>query len=166
MQRVVHALNDRFLDLLVFNVAKLLSPRNYPSDDSVQVTNIELWLERILLKFQYTEEESNMCKGELLEFTKTLQHECKIKPIFEVWRICGSNLEWHKNWPKLVQLWQKIILIPSNIAICERGFSKKNAIKSHLRNKLNFKTLDALMRVSLCGLELDAMDWATIFGET
>ena len=32
----------------------------------------ELWLERILLKFQYTVEESDMCKGEILEFTKTL----------------------------------------------------------------------------------------------
>ena len=60
---------------------------------------------------------------------------------------------------------KKIILIPSSIAICERGFSKQNAIKSHLRNKLNLKTLDALMWVSLCGLEVDAMDWATIFNK-
>jgi hypothetical protein len=90
-------------------------------------------------------------------------HECENKTIFEAWRICGSNLEWHTNWPKLMQLWQKIILIPSSIAICERGFSKQNAIKSHLRNRLNLKTLDALMRVSLCGLEVDAMDWSTIF---
>ena len=72
------------------------------------------------------------------------------------------NLEWHTNWPKLMQLWQKIILIPSSTAIVERRFSKQNAIKSHLRNKLNLKTLDALMQVSLCGLEVDAMDWATI----
>ena len=28
-----------------------------------------------------------------------------------------------------------------------------------MRNRLNLKTLDALMRVSLCGLEVDAMDW-------
>ena len=27
----------------------------------------------------------------------------------------------------------------------------------------NLKTLDALMRVSLCGLEVHAMDWTTIF---
>jgi hypothetical protein len=49
------------------------------------------------------------------------------------------------------------------MVIFEREFSKKNAIKSHLRNKLNLKTLDALMQVSLCGLEVDAMDWASIF---
>ena len=46
--------------------------------------------------------------------------------------------------------------MPSSIAICEREFSKQNAIKSHLRNRLNLKTLE----VSLCGLEVDAMDWA------
>jgi hypothetical protein len=62
-----------------------------------------------------------------------------------------------------MQLWQKIILIPSKIAICERGFSKQNASKSHLRNGLNLKTLDALMQVSLCGLEVDAINWAIIF---
>ena len=84
-------------------MAKLFSPRNYPSDDSDRITNTELWLERILLKYQYTEEEKDMCKGELLEFTETLRHECENKTIFEAWRICGSNLEWHTNWPKLMQ---------------------------------------------------------------
>ena len=69
---------------------------------------------------------------------------------------------WHTNSPKLMELWQKIILISSSIAICERGFSKRNAISNHLHNMLNLKTLDALMQTSLCGLEVDAMDWATI----
>ena len=84
----------------------------------------ELWLERILLRFQYTEEESDMCKGQLLEFTETLQHECENNMIFEAWHICSSNLEWHTNWPKLMQLWQIIMFIPSCVAISERGFSK------------------------------------------
>ena len=62
-----------------------------------------------------------------------------------------------------LEVWQKkIILIPSSIAICERGSPKQNAIKIPLRNMLNLRTLDALMRVSLYGLEVDAMDWATI----
>ena len=44
-----------------------------------------------------------------------------------------------------------------------RGFSKQNAFKSHLHNRLNLKTLDdALMRISIFGLEVCAMDWATI----
>ena len=52
--------------------------------------------------------------------------------------------------------------MPSSIAICEKGFSKQIAIKRHLHNRLNLKTLDALMRVSLCELEVDGMDCAII----
>ena len=76
-------------------------PHNYPSNDSDQITNTELWLKRILLKFQCTEE-SDMCKGELLEFTETFRQECENKMICEAWPICGSNLKWHTNWPKLM----------------------------------------------------------------
>ena len=36
------------------------------SDDNDLITCIELWLERILLKFQNIEEERDMCKGEIL----------------------------------------------------------------------------------------------------
>ena len=118
LQGVTHASYDRFPSLPLFNATKVFSPCNYPSNDSGRITNTELWLERILLKFQYMEEESDMCKGEPLEFTETLQHECENKTIFEAWRICGSNLEWHTNWSKFMQLWQKkIILIPSHITI-------------------------------------------------
>jgi hypothetical protein len=62
---------------------QILSPRNYPSDDSDQNTNAKLGLKRILLKFKYAKEESDMCEGELVEFTETLQHECENKIIFE-----------------------------------------------------------------------------------
>ena len=37
----------------------------------------------------------------------------------------GSKLEWHTTQPTLMQLWQKIILNPSSIAICKRWFSNK-----------------------------------------
>ena len=115
-----------------------------------------------MLKFQYTEEESDMCKREFLEFMETLHYECENKTILEVWHICHNRLEWHTNWPKLMQLWQKVIVL-SSITIYERGFIKQNAIKSCLHNRLNSTTLDALLRGSLCGLGVDAMDWATIF---
>ena len=36
VQRVVHALNDHFPDLPIFNATKLLSPCHHPSDDSDQ----------------------------------------------------------------------------------------------------------------------------------
>jgi hypothetical protein len=56
-----------------------------------------------------------------------------------------------------MHLWQKTIIIPSSAAICVRGFSKQNAIKSHLCNRLNLKILDVLMHVSFVGLKW--MQW-------
>jgi hypothetical protein len=36
--------------------------------------------------------------------------------------------------------------------------------KKHVSiDRLEIETLDALMRVSLCGLEVDTIDWAIIF---
>ena len=55
-------------------------------------------------------------------------------------------------------------MIPTSTAICERGFSKQNWVKSERRSRLNLKTLDALMRASLNGaLKVDAMDWNAIY---
>ena len=82
------------------NVGKLSSPHNYSSNDSDRITNTKLWLERILVKFNTLKK-----KVTFVEFMETLKHECENKMIFEAWRICGGNLEWHTNWPKLMQLW-------------------------------------------------------------
>jgi hypothetical protein len=49
-----------------------------------------------------------------------------------------------------MKLWQKILVIPSSITICERGLSKQNDIKSHLQASLKLDTLDALMQIPLC----------------
>jgi hypothetical protein len=50
VQRVVHALNDRFLNLLVFIAAKLFNPRNYPSDDSDQITNTRIMAQKDIVE--------------------------------------------------------------------------------------------------------------------
>ena len=54
-------------------------------------------------------------------------------------------------------------ICPTSTAICEWGFSKRNWVKSDRRSRLNLKTLDALMRAFLNGLEVDAMDWNAIY---
>ena len=52
----------------------------------------------------------------------------------------------------------------ANTTICERGFSKHNWVKSGRKSRLKLETLDALIWVSLCGLPMENMDWARIFG--
>jgi len=83
VQRIVHALNERFPNLPVFNATKLFSSCSYSSDDSDRIINTKLWLERILMRFQYIKEESDMYKKNFLEFTEKLRHECENKMIFE-----------------------------------------------------------------------------------
>ena len=38
------SLNERFLDLRVFNASKLFNPKYYPSDEEVRITMLEQWL--------------------------------------------------------------------------------------------------------------------------
>ena len=61
-----------------------------------------------------------------------------------------------------MSLWQYVLVIPTSMAICEQGFSKKNWVKSKRRSRL-YSTLDALIRASLNGLEVDAMNWNAIY---
>ena len=51
----------------------------------------------------------------------------------------------------------------ASIAIWERGFSKQNRVKSDRRSRLKLETLNALKRVSMCGLLIENIDWARIF---
>jgi hypothetical protein len=48
------------------------------------------------------------------------------------------------------------------VAICEKGFSKQKSIKNHLWASLKLNTLDALMQISLCGIEIKNKDWRVI----
>ena len=105
-----------------------------------------------------------MCKGELLGFTKPLWHECETKWYLKIGTYVVAICNGTQIGLNYATLAKKCILIPSSIAICKRGFFKQNAIKSHLRNRLNLETLDALMWVSLCGLEV--MQWIRLSSST
>ena len=66
---------------------------------------------------------------------------------------------------KTHQIGQKMLVIPASTAICERGFSKQNVVKSTLRSRLRLNTLDALMCVSLCGLGANEINWQVVLQE-
>ena len=54
-------------------------------------------------------------------------------------------------------------MIPTNIAICERGFSKQNLIKNYLHSSLKLVTLNALMRISCANIPIENINWNAIF---
>ena len=124
--------------------------------------------QKYIVKVSIHWRELDMCKGKILEFTESLRHECTYKTMLEAWRLCGSNLEWHANCPKFMQLSQKIILIPSSISILESIFQKKLQLKA--TSAVGWAWIPLML---LCGslfVGLKWMQWIGLesltFGET
>jgi hypothetical protein len=63
---------------------------------------LERWL---IMKFGLTAVESDTNRAELLEFVKTLRHECESQSLYEAWQFCGGVNEWYTNEPHLMKLW-------------------------------------------------------------
>ncbi len=84
------------------------------------------------------------------------------KSLFEAWEFAGTTPEWSINWLGLSNLWRRVMVIRVSTAICERGFSKQNLIKSHLRTSLKLETLDALMRISCANIPVENINWNAV----
>ncbi len=93
---------------------------------------------------------------------KTMREMIPNKSLFEAWEFAGTTPEWSTNWPGLSNLWRRVMVIPVSTAICERGFSKQNLIKSHLRTSLKLETLDALMRISCANIPVENINWNAV----
>jgi hypothetical protein len=114
------------------------------------------------VKFQSSEEEQNWCRVECLEMVETMREMIPNKSLFEAWEFVGTTLEWSINWPGLSNLWRRVMVIPVSTAICERGISKQNLIKSYLRTSLKLETLDALMRISCANIPVVNINWNAV----
>lgn len=69
---------------------------------------------------------------------------------------------WHINWP-LLNLWWKVLVVLTMMAMCELAFFKQYGIKSYFRPHLKLGILDVLMCVPLCGIKVYNMECKTIF---
>ena len=86
-------LNERFPDLPIFNAAKLFSPRHYPADEENRTRTTDIWLEMLMEKFVHCRNYRDAYRAEILDFVKTIRHECPHKFIHEAWSLCGCTLE-------------------------------------------------------------------------
>jgi hypothetical protein len=91
VQRVVDALNNRFLDLGIFNACKFFSPNLYPANDDERTRITEEWLERLFVKFQTFEEKQDRCQGECLEMLETMGEMIPNKSLFEAWEFISTT---------------------------------------------------------------------------
>ena len=100
----------------------------------------------------------------MLEYVKMLSFVCEHRGMQEAWGFFVAMTK--SSWligPTLMSLWQAILVIPTSIIVCERGFSTQNWVKIKNRTRLNLDTLDALMKVSLNGFGVVFMNWKGIF---
>ena len=86
-------LNERFPDLPIFNTAKLFSPRHYPADEENKTRTTDIWLKMLMEKFVHCRNYRDAYRAEILDFVKTIRHECPHKFIHEAWSLCGCTLE-------------------------------------------------------------------------
>jgi hypothetical protein len=76
-----------------------------------------VWLERLFVKFQTSEEEQVRCRGECLKMVETMREMISNKSLFEAWEFTDTTLEWSINWHGLSNLWRRVIVILVSIAI-------------------------------------------------
>lgn len=65
-------------------------------------------------------------------------------------------------YPVVGVVCKRVLLLPVSTVDCERGFSKQNLIKSCTRNRLQQKTLENLMRISIDGPR-ELIDYDLVF---
>lgn len=63
-----------------------------------------------------------------------------------------------KSIPELAKLFRVVLSLPASTAICERGFSAQNVIKTIRKNSLNDESLETLLRIATNGSPPHEMD--------
>ena len=89
-----------------------------------------------------------------MELVETMRDMIPNNTLFEAWKLACTTFEWSINWPALIKMWKKVLVIRANIAIFERGFSRHKLIKSYLHSSLKLVTLDALMYISYANIPI------------
>ena len=94
--KVMESLQQRFLDLKVFNAAKLFSPISFSLDLAVLHRNGSLWLQIFIEHFctnggNFLDERG--LKSELRGFLDMLQISCGGLKMHQAWKVYSSNLD-------------------------------------------------------------------------
>ena len=71
----------------------------------------------------------------------------KCRDVMQAWQ---DIFQFHsREFEETLNLAKMFLIMPTNTAECERGFSRRNLLKTKLRNRLKTQTIDYLMRVGL-----------------
>ena len=104
--------------------------------------------------------ENDASRVELLEFVESLRYECGNKSLYEAWQICGGINKWYtKILATSHETLAKKYLSFAQVMQFVGGDFYNKILSRAICKSLELDTLDALMRVSLCKIEMENMDW-------
>ena len=110
-------------------------------------------------KLEYTKnklcesEKKKKCTAKLIKQSRQEINDLEIK-VNDPVSISDALLLANKVFPDVTKILNIIAICPASGAVAERGFSLMNLIMNDLRNSINIRTLDALMRISYSGRDL------------
>ncbi|CAI7854784.1 unnamed protein product [Closterium sp. NIES-53] len=138
---IVFELESRLGDLEGMAGTKLFTPDEYPLDRGERLARCCRINKRRAQK-------------ELRMFTSVLAGASKNDRSFHAGLTAMlTTPDWRENYPKLVQLWVAVAVLPLSTVECERGFSRQNIIKSWQRGAMKDARLGDLMCMSLMQYE-------------
>ncbi|MCO5576493.1 hypothetical protein L7F22_030303 [Adiantum nelumboides] len=158
---IITNLECRFEDNTILNNMKVFVPAQFPLLEralkvfgNVEFENLAKFYgkkQRIgILDFDPIIDGDDL-KNEFKTFKNQAPKDFVRYSLTEVTSCIASNVMWRDEYPNLLTLCQVALVQCSSIAMCERGFSARTIIKSNIRNRLEIKSLDALMKIAIEG---------------
>ena len=103
--------------------------------------------------------EEDAVKAEWELFKVLLSTTYASLPHYKVMKLLVANQTLGSLYPNLCKLAQICLILPVSTADCERAFSTMKRVKTPLRNRLNTKILDALLRIRIEGPDMSDFDF-------
>lgn len=156
LSEVVANLEARFPEVSLLSAMSILTPQNLPKDQQelLNYGNTEL---DVLVDHFESSIGLHECREEWPSFKQLVALNYSSLDLQHLWpMVCKLHRD---QYPFLIKLAHACLAIPVSTATCERGFSTQNRIKNKLRNRMQTKRLDILMRITEEGPDVNEFDF-------
>lgn len=156
MSTLIKNLEDRFRDISaiaafdIFNPAKLpIAPTDDDMDSFLEYGNTQI--EELSTQYQGVVASSECCLEEWNSYRQYLRESCVHLKHSEVIQDLCTNQTVAAIFPNMSALAKICRVVPVHTADVERTFSQLKLIKIRIRNRMQEKTLDSLLRIAIEG---------------
>ena len=159
LDNLINNLETRFDDKSVLAAFDIYNPVKLPQvPDNPCAEDLETFagygnddMENLTGQFQGVVADSTECLEEWSSFRLFLKENCaNMKQKEVVLKLCCDS-SWAQIYPNMSTLGKICRVVPIQTADVERTFSQLKLIKTRVRNRMNEKTLDSLLRIAIEG---------------